>query len=117
MYKIIIVDDEAEVREGIRESIDWEQHGFECMGDFRNGSEALEAIADLRPDLVLSDICMPFMDGIEFTRQIQLSYPYIKVIILTGHDEFDYAQKALRLKVHDFRPQTNYSERTSHATE
>lgn len=102
MYKIIIVDDEAEVREGIRESIAWEQHGFECMGDFRNGSEALEAIADLRPDLVLSDIRMPFMDGIELTRQIQMSYPYIKVIILTGHDEFDYAQKALRLKVHDF---------------
>lgn len=102
MYKIVIVDDEVEVREGIKESIDWERHGFECIGDYRNGSEALEAIAELRPDLVLSDICMPFMDGIELTRQIHLNYPYIKVIILTGHDEFDYAQKALRLKVHDY---------------
>lgn len=102
MYRIVIVDDEIEVREGIIESIEWERHGFECIGDYRNGSEALEAISELRPDLVLSDICMPFMDGIELTRQIQLNYPYIKVIILTGHDEFDYAQKALRLKVHDF---------------
>lgn len=102
MYRIVIVDDEIEVREGIIESIEWERHGFECIGDYRNGSEALEAISELRPDLVLSDICMPFMDGIELTRQIHLKYPYIKVIILTGHDEFDYAQKALRLKVHDF---------------
>ncbi|GGI45871.1 AraC family transcriptional regulator [Paenibacillus marchantiophytorum] len=102
IYRIIIVDDEIEVREGIKESIEWERHGFECIGDYRNGKEALEAIAEFRPDLVLSDICMPFMDGIELTRQIQLKYPYIKVIILTGHDEFDYAQQALRLKVHDF---------------
>ncbi|WP_246358550.1 response regulator [Paenibacillus phytorum] len=102
LYRIVIVDDEAEVREGIKESIEWDRHGFECIGDYRNGKEALEAISELKPDLVLSDICMPFMDGIELTRQIHLNYPYIKVIILTGHDEFDYAQKALRLKVHDF---------------
>ncbi|MDR6882484.1 response regulator [Bacillus sp. 3255] len=102
MYKIMIVDDESDVREGIKESIDWEQHGFECIGDYASGREALEAIAELRPDLVISDICMPFMDGIELTRNIQMLYPYIKVIILTAHDEFDYVQKALRLKVYDF---------------
>lgn len=110
LYRIVIVDDEIEVREGIKESIEWDRHGFECIGVYRNGSEALEAISELKPDLVLSDICMPFMDGIELTRQIHLNYPYIKVIILTGHDEFDYAQKALRLKVHDFivKPITAY---------
>ncbi|WP_310186704.1 response regulator [Bacillus sp. 3255] len=96
------MDDEIEVREGIKEIIEWEKHGFECIGCYRNGSEALEGIAEQRPDLVLSDICMPFVDGIELTRQIHFKYPYIKVIILTGHDDFDYAQKALRLKVHDF---------------
>ncbi|MFD0692948.1 response regulator [Paenibacillus sp. GCM10027628] len=102
MYKIMIVDDESEVREGIMESIEWELHGFEFVGDYANGNDALEAISELRPDLVLSDICMPFMDGIELTRYIQMKYPYIKVIIITGHDEFDYAQRALRLKVYDF---------------
>ncbi|WP_270884964.1 response regulator [Paenibacillus aestuarii] len=102
MYKIMIVEDESEVREGIKESINWEFHGFECIGDYANGREALEAITELRPDLVISDICMPFMDGIELTRNIQMKYPYIKVIILTAHDEFDYVQKALRLKVYDF---------------
>ncbi|WP_235561108.1 response regulator [Bacillus sp. FJAT-28004] len=102
IYKILIVDDESEVREGIKEIIEWELHGFEFIGDYANGREALEAIAELRPDLVISDICMPFMDGIELTQYIQMKYPYIKVIILTGHDEFDYAQKALRLNVYDF---------------
>ncbi|NHW37085.1 response regulator [Paenibacillus aceris] len=102
MYKIMIVDDESEVREGIKESIEWELHGFELVGDYASGREALEAIAELRPDLVISDICMPFMDGIELARNIQMKYPYIKVIILTGHDEFDYAQKALRLNVYDY---------------
>jgi two-component system response regulator YesN len=102
MYKIMIVDDESEVREGIKESIDWELHGFECIGDYANGREALEAITESRPDLVISDICMPFMDGIDLTRNIQMKYPYIKVIILTAHDEFDYVQQALRLQVYDF---------------
>lgn len=102
MYKIIIVDDDVEVREGMKEIIEWNLHGFELIGDYSNGSEALEAISDNKPDLVLSDICMPFMDGIELTRQIGLNYPYIKVIILTGYDDFDYAQQALRLKAYDF---------------
>ncbi|WP_312876137.1 response regulator [Paenibacillus alginolyticus] len=61
LYRIVIVDDEIEVREGIKESIEWDRHGFECIGDYRNGKEALEAISELKPDLVLSDICMPFM--------------------------------------------------------
>ncbi len=102
MYKIMLVDDESEVREAIRESIDWPRHGYEFVGGYANGAEALEAILDHRPDLVLSDICMPHMDGIEMTKQVAQAAPDTKVVILTGHDEFDYAQQALRLKVHDF---------------
>jgi len=102
MYKIVLVDDEAEVREAIEESIDWERHGYEFAGGYANGVEALDAILDVRPDLVLSDICMPLMDGIEMTKHLASAAPDIKVVILTGHDEFDYAQQALRLKVHDF---------------
>ncbi|TXK77831.1 response regulator [Paenibacillus sp. N3.4] len=102
MYKILIVDDDFEVREGIKECMDWHEHGFEFVGDYANGSEALEAIEERKPDLVLSDICMPIMDGIELTKRIQFSHPYTKVIILTGYDDFNYAQQALRLKVNDF---------------
>lgn len=102
MYKIMIVDDEAIVRQGIKSSIQWNEHGFELIGDYVNGRDALEAIEIQKPDLVLSDIYMPFMDGLELTRQIQIHYPYIKVIILTGYDNFDYVQQALRLKAFDF---------------
>ncbi|KEQ23596.1 response regulator transcription factor [Paenibacillus tyrfis] len=102
MYKIMIVDDEAIVREGIKEHIDWNGLGFELVGDYASGREAWEAIEQVRPDLVLSDICMPFMDGLELTRLIRTRYPFVKVIILTGFDDFDYAQQALRLKAYDF---------------
>jgi two-component system, response regulator YesN len=102
MYKILIVDDEPEVREGIRDSIRWNEHGFELVGDCADGREALEAVERLKPDLVLSDIYMPFMDGLELTREIAQHHPFTKVIILTGYDSFDYAQQALRLKAYDF---------------
>ncbi|MBP1988443.1 response regulator [Paenibacillus eucommiae] len=102
MYKILLVDDEPEVREGIRESIQWDTHGFELVGDCTNGQEALEAIERLRPDVVLSDIYMPFMDGLELTKHVSERYPFTKMIILTGYDSFEYAQQALRLKAYDF---------------
>ncbi|NBD25750.1 response regulator transcription factor [Paenibacillus glycinis] len=102
MYKAIIVDDEAVVRVGLKNTIQWREHGFELAGDYANGRDAWEAIEQDKPDLVISDISMPFMDGLELAGLIAASYPYIKVIILTGFDEFEYAQQALRLKVSDF---------------
>lgn len=102
MYKILIVDDEAVVREGIRDNIDWCELGFEFAGGCENGSEAMEAVDKLQPDVVLTDICMPFVDGLELTRYIFGKYPRIKVIILTGYDEFEYAQQAVKLKAYDF---------------
>jgi two-component system response regulator YesN len=102
VYKAIIVDDEPLVRSGLRNTINWQEHGFELVGDYTNGVEALEAVELHKPDLVLSDIYMPFMNGLELSGRISAQYPYIKVIILTGYDEFEYAQQALRLKVHDF---------------
>jgi two-component system response regulator YesN len=101
MYKIIIVDDETYVREAIRDKIKWEQLGFEFAGGCENGSDAMEAVDKLKPDVVITDICMPFVDGLELTKYIQSKFPQIKVIILTGYDEFDYAQQALRMKVYD----------------
>jgi len=102
MYKAIIVDDEAVVRNGLKNTIDWKEHGFELIGDYANGREAWEAIEQHRPELVISDISMPFMDGLELAGLISAQYPYIKIIILTGFDEFEYAQQAIRLKVSDF---------------
>lgn len=102
MYKILIVDDEAVVREGIRDNINWSELGFELVGDCENGSEALEVVDRLQPDVVLTDICMPFLDGLELARYISVKYPRIKVIILTGYDEFEYAHQAVKLKAYDF---------------
>lgn len=102
MYTIMIVDDEAEVREGIRSRMNWASIGYNCIGDYENGIEALDAIEKLKPDVVLTDINMPFIDGLELTRQVAKRYPHIKVLILTGYDDFEYAQQAVKLKVQDF---------------
>ncbi|MFD0619955.1 response regulator [Paenibacillus sp. GCM10027629] len=102
MYKIAVVDDEELVREGIEELIHWKDHGFIFIGSFENGLEAMEAFEEHIPDVVLTDIYMPFMDGLELTRQIFDKYPYVKVVVLTGYDEFEYVQQAIKLKVYDY---------------
>jgi two-component system response regulator YesN len=102
MYKVIIVDDEAVVRIGLKNTINWNEHGFKLIGDYANGREAWEAVEQHKPELVISDISMPFMDGLELAGLISVQFPYIKMIILTGFDEFEYAQQAIRLKVTDF---------------
>lgn len=98
----MIVDDEPIVREGIKNRIQWSDHGFECVGVSENGRDALEAVSRLRPDVVLTDIYMPFMDGLELSRHISKQYPLTKIIILTGYDDFEYAQQAVKLQVTDF---------------
>ncbi|NIK70744.1 response regulator [Paenibacillus sp. BK720] len=102
MYTIVLVDDEAVVREGIRERIPWEELGFRCVADCENGVHALEEIERLQPHIVLTDINMPFMDGLALSREVMERYPETKVVILTGYDDFEYAQQALKLKVKDF---------------
>jgi two-component system response regulator YesN len=102
MNKIMIADDEANVREGIRDNLNWGELGFEVVGDFENGREVIEAASHLQPDVVLPDINMPFVDGLEVSRYLFNHFPHTKIIILTGYDEFDYAQQALKLKVHDY---------------
>ncbi|BFH61327.1 response regulator [Paenibacillus azoreducens] len=102
MYNVFIVDDEAVVRDGLKRTINWQEHGFELVGDFANGREVLEAMEHTVPDVIISDISMPFMDGLELAAAVVRKYPYVKIIILTGFDEFEYAQQAIRLKVSDF---------------
>lgn len=102
MYKLLVVDDEALVREAIREQMNWRKFGFECIGDCEDGAEALQFIERQQPDVVLTDIYMPFMNGIELAQELHHRYPSVKVIILTGYEDFEYAQQALRLQVADY---------------
>jgi len=102
MYKLLIVDDEALVREAIEDQMDWERLGFECIGSCEDGKEALDFINRHTPDVVLTDIGMPFMNGIELTRELSASFPKVKVIIFTGYDDFDFAQQALKLQAVDY---------------
>ncbi|GAA0137704.1 hypothetical protein YSY43_45450 [Paenibacillus sp. YSY-4.3] len=102
MYKLIVVDDEDEVREGIRLKTDWSTCGFELAGDYCNGRDALEAVELLRPDVIITDICMPFMDGLQLARNVVSRYRDIRIVIVTGHEHFEYAQQAIKLKVHDY---------------
>ncbi len=100
--KVLIVDDEESSRALIRMSIDWESKGFEVIGEACNAEEALVMIEDDLPDIVLTDIYMPYMDGLELSERILVNYPEVKVIVITGHDDFDYAQRGIKAGVFDF---------------
>ena len=102
MYSVFLVDDEPIVLEGIRSKIDWEQAGFTFAGEATDGEIALSMIHELKPDILITDIKMPFMDGLELSAAIKKTQPWIKIIILSGHDEFDYAKKAISIGVEDY---------------
>ena len=102
LYRIILVDDEEEVRKGIIRKIDWERLGFEVAGDAENGQDALEKIEQLEPDVVMTDIRMPYMDGLTLTARIRQKYPSVKILIFSGFDDFEYAQQAIKLNVTEY---------------
>lgn len=99
LYKVILVDDEEEIRKGIIRRVKWEELGFTIVGEAENGLEALEVVEKTLPDLVIADIKMPFMDGMTLTKELHERFPTIKVIILSGFDDFEYAREALKLGV------------------
>lgn len=102
IYRIMLVDDEAEVRRGIAEKIDWLGEGFELVGEAENGQDALEKLEYLAPDVVFTDISMPYMNGLELAQQLQRFYPSVKVVLFSGHDEFEYAKQAIALNVAEY---------------
>lgn len=102
MYKVLLVDDEALIREAISENIRWEEMGFSLMGVCENGKQAMEAIRKEQPDLLLTDINMPFVDGMELTKFVYENYPEMKVIIISGFDEFEYAKNAVKYQVLEY---------------
>lgn len=99
MCRLFIVEDEEIIREGIQKNIDWASNQVEIVGTAGNGKECLEKIEICMPEVILSDIKMPFMDGMELIEHIYELYPRIKVVLLTAFDEFEYAKKALNYKV------------------
>lgn len=102
LYRVIVVDDEEEIREGIIRKIDWETLGFEVAGSAENGLDALEMAEHLHPDVVMTDIKMPFMDGLGLCKKISEQMPSVKLIIFSGFDDFEYAQKAIKLNVAEY---------------
>lgn len=97
MYRLLIVDDEIVIREGLKSIIDWEKYGFAICGEGENGRDGLEKIDRLKPDLVIADLKMPGIDGLEMIETLRKNGNKCRVIILTGYPEFDYAQKAVEL--------------------
>ncbi|GIP48694.1 hypothetical protein J53TS2_22850 [Paenibacillus sp. J53TS2] len=102
MYKLILADDEEDVREGLLSLIDWESLGYTVMETAENGKEAAELVEKHAPDVVVTDIQMPFMNGLQLSEWIREQYPATKIIILTGYEEFEYAQKAIRLGIDEY---------------
>ncbi|MCK9171051.1 MAG: response regulator [Treponema sp.] len=102
MYSVFIVDDETIVREGLRSKIDWEHSIFTFAGEAGDGEIALSMIQDIKPDILITDIKMPFMDGLELAQTVKKLQPWIRIIILSGHDEFDYAKRAISIGVEDY---------------
>lgn len=102
MYKLLLVDDEEEVRKGILQKIEWETYGFEIAGEAENGKDALEIAERTIPDVIITDIKMPFMDGLTLSELLKEKIPTIKIIILTGFEEFEYAQRAVKLNLTEY---------------
>lgn len=102
MLKIFLVEDESIMREGLRDSIPWQQYGYEYVGEASDGEMALPLIRKLMPDVVITDIKMPFMDGLALSEIITKEFPDIKVVIISGHDDFEYARRAISVGVEQY---------------
>ena len=100
--KLVFVDDETFVLQSIVNLMDWASLGYELVGTASNGQEALAIIEETCPDVVITDICMPLMDGFELSQAIYEFDPTIKIIFISGHDKFDYAQNAIRLNIQEY---------------
>lgn len=99
MYTVVIADDEEELRKAIIERVDWEGAGFNVIGDAENGIEALEAVERLEPDLLITDVKMPLMTGLELANNVRKIRPSTQMVILSGYDDFEYAREAIQYNI------------------
>ena len=101
-YSVLLVDDEEDVIQIIMKKMDWESMGFRVAGYAHNGVEALEMAEELQPDVVMTDIKMPYMDGLTLSRKLKELYSTVKIIIFSGFDEFEYAKEAIQIEVEEY---------------
>ncbi|MCI8313609.1 MAG: response regulator [Lachnospiraceae bacterium] len=102
MLKVFLVEDESIVREGLKNNIPWHEYGYQFTGEASDGEMALPMIRKIRPDVLITDIKMPFMDGLALSRIVTQEIPDIKIVIISGYDEFEYAQQAIRVGVEQY---------------
>jgi two-component system response regulator YesN len=102
LLKVLIADDEPIIREGIRDSIEWDKIGMVVAAEAEDGEEALELALEYEIDILLADLNMPIMNGLTLIENIRNNLPECRVIVVSGYDEFRYAQAALRLQVDDY---------------
>lgn len=102
MIKVFLVEDEIVIRNGIKRGIQWEEEGMEFVGEASDGEMAFPLIRKTKPDILITDIRMPFMNGLELSRTVLKELPETKILILSGYGEFDYAQEALRIGVQEY---------------
>ena len=102
MYKVFLADDEAAMREGVRNNVEWDGSDFTLAGEAPDGELALSLMQEIMPDILITDVRMPFMDGLELAKIVKKTMPWIKIVILSGHDEFEYAQRAISIGIEDY---------------
>jgi two-component system, response regulator YesN len=101
-FRVLIVDDEYLIRNFLKLSINWENYEMEIVGEASNSREALDLVDEYIPDIIFTDICIPFIDGIEFSKIVLERFPNIKIVIITGHKKFEYARRSIKVGVYDF---------------
>ena len=102
MIKVFLVEDEYAIREGIKKSVNWEANGYTLVGEAGDGEMAFPKIVKARPDILITDIRMPFMDGLELSRLVKKEIPNIKIVVLSGYDDFNYAKQAISIGVEEY---------------
>ena len=102
MIKVFLVEDEYAIREGVKKSVDWEKNDFELVGEAGDGEMALPKILKTRPDILITDIRMPFMDGLQLSELVKKELPDIKIVVLSGYDDFNYAKQAISIGVEEY---------------
>ncbi|MBQ3442666.1 MAG: response regulator [Selenomonadaceae bacterium] len=112
MKRVLIVDDDFLVRTYLKQMIAWEEHGFYIVGDAKNGQEALELLQRDGADILIADMSMPIMDGIELTRRVRRMSPRTHILILSCHDDFVYVKEAMKLGIDDYLLKNNLTEET-----
>lgn len=102
MISVFLVEDESIIRRGIRDNIDWEGNGFRFAGEAGDGEYAYPLILKTKPDILITDVKMPFMDGLELSQLVRKALPETKIVILSGYSDFDYAKKAIKIGISDY---------------